>query len=87
MELCVLCGGPLDSGQKIVVPRAKGRDTINKISEERIDTIVVAEGQAVHEDCRRNYTNQHNIRNYLKNRKDEDEVNRAQTLRLKKKKK
>ena len=56
MALYVLCGQALESGGKTVVPTARGRDTINKASEERGNSVFVSEGHSVHEDCRRNYT-------------------------------
>ena len=70
MAACVLCGQALESGGKTVVPTARGRDTINKASEERGDTVFVSEGQSVHEDCRRNYTNKYNIQSYLRKKRN-----------------
>ena len=68
MELCVLCGEAIDSGGKTVVPTSRRRDTItiNRASKERGHAIVVSEGQAVHEECRRNLTNMRSIQNYLR---------------------
>lgn len=83
-QLCILCGGSLYSGEQIVIPQQKGRDTIHRVSTERGDSIVVAEGQAVHVCCRSSYTNKHNIAAYLRGKKDEDTAaNLNQGLRSK----
>lgn len=83
MEHCVLCGKNLNSGEKTVIPQQQGRDTINKASVQRGDGINITEGQAVHECCRRTYTNKHNISSFLKKQLAESEVKPSQELRSK----
>ena len=51
---------------------SRGRDTISRASRERGHTLVVSEGQRAHEECRRNFTNNHSIQSYLR-RKQETE--------------
>lgn len=83
MEQCLLCDQNLDSGEKTVVPQRRGRDTINNASAQRGDTLCIAEGQAVHEHCRRVYTNKNNISSFLKKKRLESEAKSDQELRSK----
>ena len=74
IELRVLCEETLDSGGKTVVPTTRRRDTMNRASKERGHTVVVSGGQAVHEECCRNFTNKHSIQNYLIRKQETESV-------------
>lgn len=60
--------------------------TINKASLERGDAVCLSEGEAVHEVCRRNYTNARNIQSVLKKKAEKENAlsNLAQNLRSQK---
>jgi len=70
MELCVLCNQTLQRGENIVVPTQKGLATLKWAINERGDTITINNGQAVHENCRRPYTNKRSISSYLKKKEE-----------------
>lgn len=61
MDVCVVCGQSLDDGQDTVLLREKGSNSINKSSIIRNHVIVTKPGQRVHQNCRRDYTNQNTI--------------------------
>lgn len=82
MSLCVRCGQNIDCGGKIVAPTSKGRESKDNAIKDRGDTMFVSEGQALHEECRRNYTNKHNIRAYLRNKQTESASRVTKNLRL-----
>ena len=74
MDVCALCGNRLDSGEKTVVPHQRGRDTINRASQERGDSVYLHEGRAMHEQCRCLYTNKNNIIRFLRQKQDETDT-------------
>lgn len=81
MELCVLCNQTLQRGENIVVPTQKGLATLKWAINERGDTITINNGQAVHENCRRPYTNKRSISSYLKKKEEGTSAGVGQILR------
>ena len=58
--ICVICNESLDSGETSILTE-KGKVGIEKAAEERNETILIKEGERIHTDCRKRYTNSRNI--------------------------
>lgn len=61
MDICCICNEPISDRQSVVI-REKGAKHINECSKLRNDVIAVASGDVLHQDCRREYTNQKAIK-------------------------
>ena len=61
-EICILCRKRFENENDKVKPGAKGLAGINNASKKRQDNIVAVEGDLVHAQCRRAYTNPHMIK-------------------------
>ncbi|GFS26848.1 hypothetical protein ElyMa_007067800 [Elysia marginata] len=67
VKACMICKSYIRAGEKATKLTKTGSDKINNCSIERCDpTVVAADGQYVHPNCRLWYTNAKNIRSHLK---------------------
>jgi hypothetical protein len=61
MDTCCICNEPISDGKSVVI-REKGAKNINECSKLRNDVISVEAGDTLHQQCRKEYTNQKAIK-------------------------
>ena len=77
MDTCSICKGTLSDGRETVKIGEKGARNINCCREKRNDSILVKNGDVLHKDCRRDYTNTKSIKSVEKKNSDPKTPNRA----------